>query len=97
MLLLHWGYIVTFTKVLTIYHIWIHPHHHFSLSPTPSSHSWNTFNRFLCCDLQTCFERCTFWFYVLVILVGILTLRSYSLLPIRGEKANCSITTNISN
>jgi hypothetical protein len=26
-LLLHWGYIVTFTKFLTMYHSWIHPLH----------------------------------------------------------------------
>jgi hypothetical protein len=40
-----WEYIVTFTKVLTIYqiyHNWTHLHHHSSLS---SSHSWNSFNR----------------------------------------------------
>jgi hypothetical protein len=33
-LLLYWGYIVTFTKVLIIYHSCIHP-----------SHSWNSFTR----------------------------------------------------
>jgi hypothetical protein len=47
-LLLCWGYIVAFTKVLTIYQIyrtWIHPLHH---SSSPSlSHSWNSFNRSL--------------------------------------------------
>jgi hypothetical protein len=26
---LYWGYIVTFTKVLTLYHSWIHTLHHF--------------------------------------------------------------------
>jgi hypothetical protein len=31
--LLYWGYIVTFTKVLTIHHSWIHPLHHSPLSP----------------------------------------------------------------
>jgi hypothetical protein len=44
--LLCWGYIVAFTKVLTIYqihHTWIHPLHHFPLFPSP--HSWNSFNR----------------------------------------------------
>jgi hypothetical protein len=30
-----WGYIVTFTKVLTIYHSWIHPLNHSPLSPPP--------------------------------------------------------------
>jgi archaellum biogenesis protein FlaJ (TadC family) len=34
LLLLYWGYIVTFTKVLTIYHSWIHSLHH---SPLPLS------------------------------------------------------------
>jgi hypothetical protein len=34
---------VTFTKVLTIYHSWIHPLHHSSYPP--SFHSWNSFNR----------------------------------------------------
>jgi hypothetical protein len=41
------GYIVAFTKVLTmyqIYHSWIHPLHHSLLSPYP--HSWNSFNRY---------------------------------------------------
>jgi hypothetical protein len=28
LLLLFWGYIVTFTKVLTLYHSWIHPLHY---------------------------------------------------------------------
>jgi hypothetical protein len=32
---LYWEYIVTFTKVLTIYHNWIHPLHHSPLSPLP--------------------------------------------------------------
>jgi hypothetical protein len=39
LLLLCWGYIVAFTKVITIYqiyHTWIHPLHHFPLfSPPP--------------------------------------------------------------
>jgi hypothetical protein len=43
-LLLCWGYIVTFTKVLIIYHSWIYPFHHSPLFPLP--HSWNSFNRF---------------------------------------------------
>jgi hypothetical protein len=30
--LLYWGYIVTFTKVLTIYHNWIYLHHQSPLS-----------------------------------------------------------------
>jgi hypothetical protein len=34
-LLLYLGYIVTFTKVLTIYHSWIHPLHRSPLSPPP--------------------------------------------------------------
>jgi hypothetical protein len=33
--LLYWGHIVTFTKVLTIYHSWIHPLHHSPLFPPP--------------------------------------------------------------
>jgi hypothetical protein len=41
--LLYWGYIVTFTKFLTIYHSRIHPLHHYSLSPYP--YSRNSFNR----------------------------------------------------
>jgi hypothetical protein len=32
---LYWEYIVTFTKVLTIYHNWIHPLHHSHLSSPP--------------------------------------------------------------
>jgi hypothetical protein len=44
-IILCWGYIVTFTKILTIYCNWIHPLHHFPLSPLISSHSWNNFNR----------------------------------------------------
>jgi hypothetical protein len=35
------GYIVTFTKVLMIYHNWIHLFHHCPLSPL---HSWNSLN-----------------------------------------------------
>jgi hypothetical protein len=34
-LLLYWGYIVTFKKVLAIYHIWIRSFHHSSLSSLP--------------------------------------------------------------
>jgi hypothetical protein len=37
-LLLYWGYTVTFTKVFTIHHSWIHPLHHsplFLLLPIP--------------------------------------------------------------
>jgi hypothetical protein len=41
--LLYEGYIVTFTKVLTICHSWIHPLHHSPLSP--SHHFWNSFSR----------------------------------------------------
>jgi hypothetical protein len=40
-----WGYIVAFTKVLTMYQIyytWIHSLHHSPLSP----HSWNGFKRY---------------------------------------------------
>jgi hypothetical protein len=44
-LLLYWGYVVTFAKVLRIYHGWIHPLHHSTLSPHFHSHSWNSFNR----------------------------------------------------
>jgi hypothetical protein len=40
--LLCWRYIVTFTKVLTIYHSWW-PLHHSLSSPLP--HSWNSFKR----------------------------------------------------
>jgi hypothetical protein len=32
-LLLYWGYVVTFTEVLTVYHNWIQPLHHAPLSP----------------------------------------------------------------
>jgi hypothetical protein len=39
-LLLYWGYIVTFTKVLTIYHSWIHPSIILLIL-----YSWNSFNR----------------------------------------------------
>jgi hypothetical protein len=42
-LLLYW-YIVTFTKVFTIYHNWIHPLYHSPLFHLP--HSWKSFNRF---------------------------------------------------
>jgi hypothetical protein len=35
LLLLYWGHIVTFTKVLIIYHSWIYPLHHSPLSPLP--------------------------------------------------------------
>jgi hypothetical protein len=41
-LLLYWGYIVTFTKFLTVYHSWICPLHH--LLYPPFFHSWNSFN-----------------------------------------------------
>jgi hypothetical protein len=41
--LLYWWHIVTFTKVLTIYHSWIHPPHHSPLFSSP--HSWNSFSR----------------------------------------------------
>jgi hypothetical protein len=34
-LLLYWGYTVTFIKALTLCHNWIHPIHHFPLSPSP--------------------------------------------------------------
>jgi hypothetical protein len=34
-LLLYWGYIVTFTKVLTTYHSWIHPFIILFYSPSP--------------------------------------------------------------
>jgi hypothetical protein len=43
LLLLYSGCIVTFMKVLTIHHSWIHPLHHSPLFPLP--HSCNTFNR----------------------------------------------------
>jgi hypothetical protein len=43
-LLLYWGYIVTFIKVLTIYCGWIHHLHHPPLCLLP--HSWNSFNMF---------------------------------------------------
>jgi hypothetical protein len=42
LLLLNWVYIVTFTKVFTIFNSWIHSLHS-PLSPSP--HSWNSFNR----------------------------------------------------
>jgi hypothetical protein len=37
LLVLYWGYIVTFAKVLTLYHTWAHPPHDspFPLSPIP--------------------------------------------------------------
>jgi hypothetical protein len=34
-LLLCWGYMVAFRKVLKIYHTWIHSFHHSPLSPAP--------------------------------------------------------------
>jgi hypothetical protein len=40
---LYRGNTVVFSKVLTIYHSWIHPLHHSPLSPSP--HSSNRFNR----------------------------------------------------
>jgi hypothetical protein len=43
LLLLLCGYIVTFTKILTIDYSWIHLLHHFPFSPSP--HSWSSFNR----------------------------------------------------
>jgi hypothetical protein len=42
-----WGYIVAFSEILTIYHIyhtWIHLLHHSPLSL--STHAWDSFNRF---------------------------------------------------
>jgi hypothetical protein len=45
-ILLCWGYIVAFTKILTvyqIYHGWIHLLHRSPLSPV-RSHSWHNFN-----------------------------------------------------
>jgi hypothetical protein len=44
-LLLYWGYIVAFTKVLTMYHSWIHSFHHSPLSPLPSFLTQNKINR----------------------------------------------------
>jgi hypothetical protein len=41
--LLYWGYIMTFTKVLTIYLSWIYPS--IILPYPPSADSWNSFNR----------------------------------------------------
>jgi hypothetical protein len=41
-LLLYWGYIVTFTKVLTIFHNWVNTLHH---SPLSWKYYWNTFYR----------------------------------------------------
>jgi hypothetical protein len=35
LLLWYWGFIVTFTEVLVIYHSWIHPFHHSPLSSLP--------------------------------------------------------------
>jgi hypothetical protein len=55
-----WGYIVAFTKVLTmyqIYHTWIHPLLCSPLSLSPP-HSWNSFNRYHFCKyihVQTVF------------------------------------------
>jgi hypothetical protein len=43
LLLLYWGYIVTFTKVHIIYHSWIHLLHHPPLSLLPPFLEW--FNR----------------------------------------------------
>jgi hypothetical protein len=43
LLSLYRGYIVTFTKVLTIYHSWIHLLQHFLSSLPP--HFWNGLNR----------------------------------------------------
>jgi hypothetical protein len=34
-LLLYWVYIVTFTKVVIVFHSWIYPLHHSPLSPLP--------------------------------------------------------------
>jgi hypothetical protein len=45
-LLLHWGYIVTFTKVLILCRSWIHPLNHSPLSL--HSHSWDSLNRTHC-------------------------------------------------
>jgi hypothetical protein len=45
-----WGYIVAFTKVLTmyqLYHTWIHPFHCSALSPSPNF--WNIFTRYHFC------------------------------------------------
>jgi hypothetical protein len=42
-LLLYWEYLVIFTKVVTIYHCWIHLLHHYPLSSFP--HSWRSFKR----------------------------------------------------
>jgi hypothetical protein len=41
-LLLYWGYIVSFTKLISIYHRWIHPSSSFIF---PSHNSLNSFNR----------------------------------------------------
>jgi hypothetical protein len=45
LLLLSWGYIVTFTKFLTMYHSWTHPLGHSLLTPNPPPYSWNSFSR----------------------------------------------------
>jgi hypothetical protein len=45
LLWLYWEYIVTFIKVLTMCHSWIHPLYHSLLFHLPTSpHSWNSFN-----------------------------------------------------
>jgi hypothetical protein len=47
-IILYWGYIVTFTKALTVYHSLIYPLHHSPLShrlPPTSLHSRISFNR----------------------------------------------------
>jgi hypothetical protein len=42
-MLLYWGFIVTFTNILTVYHSWTHPSI-LLLYLTPHPHSWNSFN-----------------------------------------------------
>jgi hypothetical protein len=65
------GYIVVFTKVLTIYKIyytWIHSLHHSPLFPPPT-YSWNSFNMSL------------FSFYIHVYTAFVLYSLSYTLSP----------------
>jgi hypothetical protein len=78
---LYWGYIVTFTKVLTIYHSWIYPICHSPLSPAP--HSWNSFNR-------SHFSFCTYGYIILLPYSPSSTLSFYS------GRSHCLLSLDLS-
>jgi hypothetical protein len=81
--LLHWvGYILAFTKVLTIYQIYHISNRHFHPSPLfPLPRSWNSFNRYQFFILHTCVHSI---FTILTLPFPFPTSSPLPLLPIPG-------------